>query len=90
MAHSFKTVGIAIVDRKKSNMVDLSIRGRNLVELNKVVPEIAKLIGGSGGGHKNAVGTRIPSNKVDLFLKKLDEKIESLKIKNPAKIDPFF
>jgi RecJ-like exonuclease len=88
MAHSYKTVGITINDKKGGHAVDISIRGRGLVELDKIIPDISKSLGGSGGGHKNAVGARIPSLKVAQFLEQLDTKIESLGIKNPNRLSP--
>jgi RecJ-like exonuclease len=67
-------VGIGAENRK--NFIDMSLRTPfEYIKLNEIVMEIAEELGGSGGGHKKAVGARIPKEYFYDFLNKLNEKI---------------
>ena len=79
MGHTRLVIGIAITTHfAKKDKVDLVIRGRGLFDLRRVVPNMAIKYGGTGGGHKNACGARIPSQHLMEFLQELDEYIENL------------
>jgi single-stranded-DNA-specific exonuclease len=61
-------VGMAVYNRK--NNLDITIRSRDYsVELNSLAEDAAEAVGGSGGGHSQAAGARIPFDKFDDFLK---------------------
>ena len=53
-------------------MVDITIRGWRKLDLRTFIPAIAIKMGGSAGGHANAVGCRIPQKNLKLFLRVLD------------------
>lgn len=88
MGDSGKIIGITILLREnKPNMADFTIRGRNLIDLRKIIPILAQNMGGSGGGHPNAIGARIPREKKEMFLKIIDNTISALEIKLPLSVD---
>ena len=78
MGDAEKIIGIAIFHKKSRNICDMTIRGRKLVDLRTIVPKIAQEMGGSGGGHANACGARIPLEKEAQFLKILDNTLNIL------------
>ncbi|MCP4764230.1 MAG: DHH family phosphoesterase [archaeon] len=88
MADSAKIIGITVTDRMRKgiNFVDISIRGRRLVDMRKIIPSIAEKLGGTGGGHENAIGCRVSSEKLNEFLTILDKELDSLGIENPVKM----
>ena len=87
MGHSNKLLGLTVITREsKPDIADITIRGRNLIDLRDIVPQIALSLGGSGGGLFNANGCRIPREKVESFLKILDNAIEALNITPPPDI----
>jgi RecJ-like exonuclease len=58
---------------EKERYVDITVRKRNSpVELNMVMEAAAEAVGGSGGGHPNAAGARIPKDKLDKFIHKVN------------------
>ncbi|HEX7032580.1 MAG TPA: DHH family phosphoesterase [Nitrososphaera sp.] len=59
------------------NSYVVSIRGSAgcKVHLGRLVNEIASELGGSGGGHDKACGAVIPKDKLQEFIKSLDERI---------------
>ncbi len=64
-------VGVAGEERK--DIIDMSLRARSdKIDLNRMLRRITKIIGGSGGGHPNAAGARIPKEKFEEFLEKLN------------------
>ena len=76
MGDSGLTVGLVITDHfTKKDKVDFVIRGRDLIDLRKVVPSIAEKYGGTAGGHSNACGARIPKIHLDAFLEDFDNAI---------------
>jgi len=67
-------VGIAGEERK--NMIDMSLRACSReIDLNRILRRITLKIGGSGGGHPNAAGARIPKEKFKDFLRELDRSL---------------
>jgi len=88
MGDSEKTIGITVIDHhSRKDIYDLTIRGRNLVNLLDFVPKIAKKMGGSGGGHPNACGCRIPKEKLEKFLQILDSTLGALEIPNGKNVE---
>lgn len=68
---------IICVAFKKQGIVNISLRGKNVKSL---LEEIIKALGvGTGGGHRDAVGARIPRNKLDEFQEMFREKAEKIK-----------
>jgi len=67
-----KPLGVAAFERK--NHFDITLRARDpKLKLNVIAEKAAEAVGGSGGGHPNAAGARIPLSKLKDFLKKADE-----------------
>lgn len=75
---SGKKVGIAFKLKENINSYILSIRGSNdcTVHLGKLVNNLSAELNGSGGGHDKACGAVIPQDKLDIFLKKIDDFVE--------------
>jgi RecJ-like exonuclease len=64
-------VGLAGEDWK--GMVDMSLRTRSpRVDLNRMLRNIAPRLGGSGGGHREAAGARVPRENFGRFLEELN------------------
>jgi len=64
-------VGVAGEERK--GMIDMSLRTPSQeINLNKILRRITIRLGGSGGGHPNAAGARIPKENFKKFLKELN------------------
>ncbi|HVY01830.1 MAG TPA: DHH family phosphoesterase, partial [Candidatus Nanoarchaeia archaeon] len=62
---------------KKQGIVNISLRGDNV---KQILEEILKYLGtGTGGGHRDAVGARIPRNKLEEFQELFREKTEKIK-----------
>lgn len=90
MGDSNSFIGLTVIKREsKPDIVDITIRGRGMVDLRDLIPKIALNLGGSGGGLFNAIGCRIPVEKLGMFLKILDGTIKALKIPPPPEIDYF-
>ncbi|MBN2330244.1 MAG: DHH family phosphoesterase [Candidatus Aenigmarchaeota archaeon] len=65
-------VGMCIYDRRKH--IDITTRKRNSdIALNRLMEAAAEHAGGSGGGHSEAAGARIPKGTLDGFMKKVNE-----------------
>ncbi|NIO22844.1 MAG: hypothetical protein GTN38_02340 [Candidatus Aenigmarchaeota archaeon] len=64
-------VGLALHTRR--NYLDITMRSRDYsIPLNVLAEDAAEAVGGSGGGHPQASGARIPLNKFNDFVKKLN------------------
>jgi len=64
-------IGLAVHTR--SNYLDVTMRSRDYsIPLNLLAEDAAESVGGSGGGHPQAAGARIPMNKFDGFVKELN------------------
>ncbi len=88
MGDAGKVIGITVLNHhSRPDMADLTIRGRGKVDLREIVPKIAMKMGGSGGGHPNACGCRIPMSKLDIFLQILDSTLGALRIENGKTIE---
>ncbi len=65
-------VGLAVYTRR--NHIDITMRSRDYsVPLNHLAEEAGEAVGGSGGGHPQAAGVRIPLKKFNNFLKELNK-----------------
>lgn len=60
------------------HLADITIRGRNIIDLRIVIPPIAEDLGGSAGGHANAIGVRIPDRNIIMFIRALDNKLSEI------------
>ncbi len=70
-----KPVGLAAAHHHR-NVMNMSLRcGRNKIDLNRILREIAPRLGGTGGGHPFAAGARIPVHRFNEFLDMLDREI---------------
>ncbi|MEM1515244.1 MAG: DHHA1 domain-containing protein [Candidatus Bathyarchaeia archaeon] len=74
-----KIIGVAGEARR--GFIDMSIRTcEKNIDLNKILRKIALRLGGSGGGHPQAAGARIPEENFLKFIKSLNEAVrESLR-----------
>ncbi|KAL7715305.1 DDH domain-containing protein [Entamoeba marina] len=75
-----KSVGLSIFYyiRRKQNveaLYDLCFRGTNSVDLREIITPLAIALGGSAGGHFNAVGSRIPVSLLGVLLFYIDKRI---------------
>ncbi|MBI4020178.1 MAG: DHH family phosphoesterase [Candidatus Aenigmarchaeota archaeon] len=68
-----KPVGIAVYKRR--NYLDITIRRRGNADLHKAAEKAAEAVGGSGGGHPEAAGARIPKDRLEDFLKALNRQL---------------
>ncbi len=69
-----KPVGICVYKREK--YLDVTIRARKSLPLNRLAEEASGAVGGSGGGHESAAGAKIPFGTLDQFLKKMNELVK--------------
>ncbi len=64
-------IGLSVHTR--NNYLDITIRSRDYsVPLNHLAEEAAEAVGGSGGGHPQASGARIPLDKFDDFVRNMN------------------
>ncbi len=68
-------VGVAAEYLKTKDVYDVSIRAKGDCDLNTVVGQAAQKYGGTGGGHPQAAGGRIPAVNLMDFIKELDSVI---------------
>ncbi len=71
-------VGLSVFVRK--NNLDVTMRSRDYtLELNTIAEDAAEAVGGSGGGHRQAAGSRIPLDKFDAYLKAVNMMLKKQK-----------
>ena len=64
-------IGLAIHTRE--NYLDITMRSRDYsIPLNHLAEDAAEAMGGSGGGHPQAAGARIPLNRFNDFVKEIN------------------
>ncbi len=69
-----RPLGLCIYDRERH--IDVTARKRNSdIALNKLMEAAAERVGGSGGGHSEAAGARIPTGTLDEFLLQVNNKL---------------
>ncbi|MEM5812291.1 MAG: DHHA1 domain-containing protein [Candidatus Aenigmatarchaeota archaeon] len=67
-----RPVGVCVFRRDK--YLDVTIRSHDSkMALNRLAEIASESVGGSGGGHQNAAGAKIPFGTLEKFLKKMDE-----------------
>jgi single-stranded-DNA-specific exonuclease len=66
-----KPLGMCVYKREK--YLDVTMRSSEHIPLNKLAEQASEAVGGSGGGHENAAGAKIPFGTLDDFLKRLNE-----------------
>ena len=76
-----KDIGLSIFQytRRKTKEVqlyDLCFRGTNTCDLREIISPLAFHLGGSGGGHFNAVGARVPVHLLGVLLYYIDLRID--------------
>jgi len=66
-------IGIGYTTNQQNQTSDLSIRARSNLKINlgKVTSQLAKELGGFGGGHPRASGARIPTSALTKFIQAL-------------------
>ncbi len=74
---SGKEVGVSYKLREEQGIYAVSVRGAKSckIHLGRIVNQLATELGGSGGGHDKACGAVIPKEKIGLFLKKFNSKL---------------
>jgi len=77
--YSSKPVGLAISRHK--NVYVASLRSLPEIDLNKLLRIITPRYKGTGGGHPQAAGARIPINKLKEFLTELDQWVAKTYVK---------
>ncbi len=65
-------VGLA----REGENTKISARAKREIDLDKILTDICEKVGGSGGGHKQAAGGKIPKNKEEEFVKYFIENIQ--------------
>lgn len=71
-------LGMSVYDR--GNHIDITVRTRNYkIDLNMLLSEAAAGLDGSGGGHPEAGGARIPIGRLDKFLEFINMEIDMMK-----------
>lgn len=69
-------IGLAVYER--ADHLDITMRSRDYsVQLNQLAEEAGESVGGSGGGHPQAAGARIPISKFKDFLKELNSLLKN-------------
>ena len=67
---------VGLAGERRKGMIDMSLRTcYENIDLNRILRRIAPSLGGSGGGHPQAAGARIPEEKFNEFLNLLNEEI---------------
>jgi RecJ-like exonuclease len=71
-----KPVGMCI--HKRRGLLDITMRQRgHLYQLNRLADAASLAVGGSGGGHPNAAGARIPGDSMEKFMGDLNRLMDS-------------
>jgi single-stranded-DNA-specific exonuclease len=68
-----KPLGLYVHTRER--YIDITMRSRVKLKLNELAEEAAEAVHGSGGGHTEAAGAKIPLGSFKTFLEKLDKMI---------------
>lgn len=70
-------VGVAAEYLKSKDVYDISVRAKGDCDLNTLVGRAAQKHGGTGGGHPQAAGGRIPSANLMDFINELDSALST-------------
>lgn len=71
---------IVIAYSLRDNYYHISGRTNMNINIGKIFSEVAKICGGTGGGHEKAAGARIKKDKLELFKEELLNKINEIGI----------
>lgn len=75
-ARAIAQAAVGIAGEGRGKMIDMSLRTcRRDLDLNRMLRKIAPKLGGSGGGHLQAAGARIPEERFAEFIKELKSSI---------------
>ena len=70
---------VGIAAERRNDLMIMSLRaGKNSIDLNRFLREVAVRLGGSGGGHPHAAGCRIPYRLFKELIEKLNSELRSL------------
>ena len=77
-SHSEAKLAVGIAEQDSRNL-KVSIRATEDCELDvsKLIKQAASSVGGMGGGHEKAAGAQIPRDKLEEFIKELDQVIKN-------------
>jgi single-stranded-DNA-specific exonuclease len=67
-------VGVAIEERRDTYV--MSLRAEPGVDLNRILRELSRVLGISGGGHPQAAGARVRKELLETFLGELDRRLD--------------
>jgi len=67
-------VGVAIEERRDTYV--MSLRAEPGVDLNRILRELSRVLGISGGGHPQAAGARVRRELLETFLEELDRRLD--------------
>lgn len=70
---------IGMCANTRDNHIDITMRERERLPLNRFAEEAAEAVGGSGGGHPVAAGARIPVSKLENFLNTVNRMVPKSK-----------
>jgi len=69
---------VGIAAERRNDLMIMSLRaGKNSIDLNRFLREVAVRLGGSGGGHPHAAGCRIPYRSFKELIEKLNSELRS-------------
>ncbi|MEM2342383.1 MAG: DHH family phosphoesterase [Candidatus Bathyarchaeia archaeon] len=67
---------VGVAGERRKGFIDMSLRTcEKSIDLNKILRHIAPNLGGSGGGHPQAAGARIPEENFNRFIQEVNESI---------------
>lgn len=68
---------VGVAGEEQEDTIDLSLRtSEETIDLGSILRRMTPSLGGSGGGHPNAAGARIPKENLGKFLQELDERLK--------------
>jgi RecJ-like exonuclease len=60
-------------------MIDMSLRTvEERIDLNDILRRITPKLGGSGGGHPQAAGARVPKENFQALIRELNKSLEAI------------
>ncbi|MEM1586608.1 MAG: DHHA1 domain-containing protein [Candidatus Bathyarchaeia archaeon] len=68
---------VGVAGERRKGFIDMSIRTcEKNIDLNRILRQMSLKLGGSGGGHPQAAGARIPEENFSKFIEDLNEAIQ--------------
>ncbi len=74
-ARGMGRVPVGLAAERRGGIYSMSLRGDGTVDLNSILRELTPRLGGSGGGHRDAAGARIPVDRLDELIEGINEAI---------------